>query len=118
MRKKTSKKDEGVSLKHKNGDYIEFIDEADRHKFCDCIVSKLKNKDIQKKIIEKEAKCKASFKIDVSIPELSSMGIDPDLVFKFKKVKRSDEWDLDIEMNKKETVDIEEYFEVIPKNSK
>ena len=112
MRRKTNK-DEAIPLKRKNGDFIEFIDEADRHKFVSGIVSALKDKDNRKKIQEKEAKCKSSFKIRIEIPEFSSIGIDPKLTFKFKKVKNSDEWDLDIEMNKKESVKIEEYFDKI-----
>ena len=116
MRKK-SKKDDTISLKHKNGDFIEFVDEADRQKFVSGIVDALKDKDNQQKIREKENKCKSSFKIKIEIPDFASLGIDPNLVFKFKKVKNSDEWDLDIEMNKKESATIEEYFDVIPKEN-
>ena len=116
MKRKTNEEDI-VPIKHKNGDFIEFIDEEDRHKFVYGIVNALKDPENRKKIREKESKCKASFKINVEIPDFSSIGIDPKLVFKFKKVKNSDEWDLDIEMNKKQSVTIEEYFEVTSKEA-
>ena len=117
MAKRKTKIETGLTP-HKNGDFIEFIDDADRQKFISCVVDALKDIDNQKKIREKEAKCKSSFKMNIEIPDFVSLGIDPKLVFKFKKVKNSDEWDLDIEMKKKDSATIEEYFDVTPQEEK
>ena len=100
--KKPTKSDQAI---------ITFVDEESRRRFCDLLIKNSHKPEIQKTIAEKQAKYK-SFKIRTEIPELSELGINPKFVMLFKRVKNSDEWDLDLEFEKKENISLDEYFDL------
>lgn len=91
--------------------FINFVDEDSRREFCNLLAKNSRKPEIQKEIAKKQAKYK-SFKIRVEIPELSDLGINPKFIMFFKRVKNSDEWDLDLEFEKKENVSLNEYFDL------
>lgn len=105
---KTSKKSQ-MALEESTKTVIEFVDEESRHRFCQLLISNSRKPEIREAIEKKQAKYK-SFKINAEIPEFSELGIDPKFTMHFKKVKNSDEWDLDLEFKKKENTNLEEYF--------
>lgn len=107
---KTSKKSKKPSVKDEHA-IITFVDEESRRRFCDLLIKNSHKPEIQKTIAEKQAKYK-SFKIRTEIPELSELGINPKFVMLFKRVKNSDEWDLDLEFEKKENISLDEYFDL------
>lgn len=107
---KTSKKLKKAAAKDIDT-IITFVDEESRHKFCDLLIKNSHKSEIQEAIAKKQAKYK-SFKINAEIQELSELGINPKFVMFFKRVKNSDEWDLDLEFEKKENISLDEYFDL------
>lgn len=94
----------------KTSDTIEFVNEEDRVKFTKIVVDLIKDVDFKKQVSEKQKKYKGSFTVKWFGEELKELGIEPYLSLKFKKVKNSDEWDVDIHLDKLRGIQSEEYF--------
>lgn len=91
---------------------VKFINEEDRAKFTKIVVDLIKDLDFKKKVSEKQKKYKSSFIVKWFNEELKELGIEPYIGLKFKKVKNSDEWDVDIHLDKLKAVQLEEYFDL------
>lgn len=100
------------SIKKKSDkDIISFVDENDRIAFREIISDYLKEKEFIEEVRKKQNKYKSSFKIKHVDNRLKEIGIEPLFVLKFKKVKNSDEWDLNIHLDKLKNVELSEYFD-------
>ena len=108
---KTSKKSK-KTLEKEMGEVITFVDEASRKRFCNLLIKNSQKPEIQKAIAEKQKKYK-SFTLKAEIPEFAELGIEPKFTMHFKRVKNSDEWDLDLEFKKREGISLEEYFDAV-----
>ena len=97
----------------KTSDTIEFVNEEDRTKFTKIVVDLIEDIECKKKVSEKQKKYKGSFTVKWFSEELKELGIEPYLSLKFKKVKNSDEWDVDIHLDKLKNTDLSEYFNCI-----
>ena len=51
--------------------------------------------------------------IKAEIPEFAELGIEPKFTMHFKRVKNTDEWDLDLEFKKKDGISLQEYFDAV-----
>lgn len=92
---------------------IMFIDESDRVKFAKIVTDLLKSDELKKLVFDREKKRKRRFSLKFRRDELLSLGISPDFIFKFKRVKDTEEWDLDMDFKKKENVVVSDYFEKV-----
>lgn len=90
---------------------VTFVNEEDRVKFIEIVIDLLKDKEFKRKVEEKQAKYKSSFKIVYEDDRLKELGIKPRFVFKFKKTKNTNEWDLDIFLDKIENTELKEFFD-------
>lgn len=91
-------------------DIVEFINEEDRQKFTKIVIDLLKDKDFKKKVAKRQSECKSWFKILCKNDDLKTLGVDPCFNFKFKKVKNSNEWDVDITVKRLPSSALEEFF--------
>ena len=94
-------------------DIIKFINEEDRAKFTSIVIDLLKDDEFKKLVLEKQAKYKSSFKVEWKNEALKEIGIEPKFMFKFRRVKKTDEWDLDIQLEKLKGADRNEYFDTV-----
>ena len=81
--------------------YTEFLNEDNIQEFYETINSCLKDDDIQKIIKEKQQKYK-TFTIKTNTDKFSKFGFTNNIVFKFKSVKNSDDFDIDVTFIKNE----------------
>ena len=89
-----------------------FINDEDRNKFVVLLEKSLRKKDFRKKINEKTLKGR-SFKMTMNIPELKELGIDPDVILDFKKVRGKDMFDMDFYFQRLKNINLSEYFDVV-----
>ena len=94
----------------KTSDTIEFVNEEDRAKFTQIVIDLIKDVDFKKQVSEKQKKYKGSFTVKWFNEELKKLGIEPCMSLKFKKAKGTDEWDVDIHLDKLRGIQSEEYF--------
>ena len=97
----------------KKTEIIEFINEEDRAKFTSIIVDLLKDAELKDRVLKMQQKYKGSFTIKVKNEKMKELGIDPEYSLKFKKVRKTGEWDVDIRLNKLKGADTSEYFNKI-----
>lgn len=109
---KTSKKKAKMALEKNASEVITFIDDESRKRFCDLLIENSHKSEIKKTIAEKQKKYK-SFTIKAEIPEFAELGIEPKFTMHFKRVKNTDEWDLDLEFKKKDGISLQEYFDAV-----
>ena len=91
---------------------VSFINEEDRQTFCLGIASMIKDPKIKETIRKKQAKYK-SFTVKAEIADFKNIGVNPLVVLHFKRVKNTDEWDLDITVSRRGDTNIEEYFDLV-----
>ena len=92
---------------------IEFINEEDRTKFTGIIIDLLKDAELKDRVLKMQQKYKGSFTVKVKSNELKELGIEPEYSLKFKKVRKTGEWDVDIHLNKMKSANVSEYFNTI-----
>ena len=97
----------------KKNEIIKFINEEDRAKFTKIIVDLLKDAELKDRVLNMQQKYKGSFTIKVKNEKMKELGIDPEYSLKFKKVRKTGEWDVDIRLNKLKGADTSEYFNKI-----
>ena len=97
----------------KKTEIIEFINEEDRAKFTSIIIDLLKDAELKDRVLKMQQKYKGSFTIKVKNEKMKELGIDPEYSLKFKKVRKTEEWDVDIRLNKLKGADTSEYFNKI-----
>lgn len=95
----------------KTSDTIEFVNEEDRFKFTQIVIDLIKDVDFKKLVSEKQKRYKNSFTIKWFNEELKELGIEPYFALKFKKVQNTDEWDVDIHLDKLKNAEMSEYFD-------